>query len=70
MTSLLYDNDVEKGMHMYAIHKLSIEYGVPEDRVISLYEEVLGEMKENARIRDFLSVLATKKIKDILLNLS
>jgi hypothetical protein len=66
--ALLYDNDVDKGMHMYAIHRLSIDHEIPEDKVLSLYEEVLGGLKENARVRDFLSVLATKKVKDILIH--
>jgi hypothetical protein len=42
---------------------LSIASGIPEDDIRSLYESELSILKEHARIKDFLSVLVSRKIR-------
>jgi hypothetical protein len=59
----IYDNETERRQHLSAIHMLSIASGIPEDDIRSLYESELSILKEHARIKDFLSVLVSRKIR-------
>jgi Protein of unknown function (DUF3562) len=56
--------DAERRQHASAIHMLSLDSGLPEDSVQQLYETELKNLTEHARIRDFLSVLVIRRIKE------
>jgi hypothetical protein len=64
VATLLYETETEKRQHLSAIHVLSIDLKVAEDIIKQLYENELNILKEHARIKDFLSVLVMKRIKE------
>jgi uncharacterized protein YqgQ len=62
-TSGLYETEFEKRQHLSAIHVLSRELGISESSIQQLYENELKEIREYARVRDFLPVLVIRRIK-------
>jgi hypothetical protein len=62
--TVLYENEAEMQKHLSAIHLLSKASGISEDYIRSLYERELALLKTNARIKDFLSVLVSRRIKE------
>ncbi|MFZ5764099.1 MAG: DUF3562 domain-containing protein [Thermodesulfobacteriota bacterium] len=61
----LYANDAERKQHSTAIRLLCIEMERPEEVIRPLYEEILLEMKRQARITDYLSILVCRTIRDL-----
>lgn len=61
----LYVNEAEKKQHGNAIRLLCEELSLPEEFMRPLYEEILYEMKKQARIRDYLSILVCRTIRDL-----
>ncbi len=61
-----YDNDAEERQHSKAIHMLAEELDMPEKEIRGLYEEFLCSIKEGARIKDYLIVLASRNVKDVI----
>ena len=61
---VLYETEFEKRQHLSAIHYLAADLGMPEDYLRQLYENELMSLKEHARIKDFLSVLVIKRMKE------
>jgi len=61
----LYFNLSEKKIHDSAIRDLCAEFSKPEDYIRPMYEKNLIEMKKEARILDFLSVLAYRRTRDL-----
>ena len=59
-----YGTDAERRLHASAIHMLSLNTGLPEDSVQQIYERELKNLSEHARIRDFLSVLVMRHIRE------
>ncbi|MDQ1274072.1 MAG: hypothetical protein QG591_2702 [Planctomycetota bacterium] len=66
-TCLLYDNETEEKLHLRAIQTIARETKKPVDNVISLYESVLERYKEHAKIKDYLPILVSREVKEILL---
>lgn len=64
VSKLHYENENEMRQHLSAIHLLSQDSGVPEEDIRMLYEQELDRLKERARIKDFLSVLVSRRIKE------
>jgi hypothetical protein len=64
VATILYENDSEKRQHLSAIHVLASTFGVSEDSVRQLYEDELQSLVGQARIRDFLSVLVIRRLKE------
>jgi Protein of unknown function (DUF3562) len=63
----LYDNRNEMKLHQEAIRFISLHHlDIPEERVARLYEFVLRRYKEQARIKDFLLLLAAKRVEELL----
>jgi hypothetical protein len=51
----------------FAIIKgLAKERSWPVEEVENIYAEILGRLSSSARIRDFLTVLTCKKVRDVL----
>lgn len=62
--AVLYETEFEKRRHLSAVHLLAMDLGISEDTIRQQYEDELKALTEHARIRDFLSVLVIKRIKD------
>jgi hypothetical protein len=61
---MLYENESEKRQHLSAIHVLASTFGIAEESVRQLYEHELQSLIGQARVRDFLSVLVIRKLKE------
>jgi hypothetical protein len=61
-----YDNDKERLLHAGAIHGLSRESGLPETEIGKIYEQELDKLKRMARVKDYLSVLTCRVVKESL----
>ena len=61
---VLYDNDKERILHSGAIHNLSRESGIPEREIGKIYEQELDKLKRTARVKDYLSVLTCRVVKE------
>jgi len=64
--SKVYASDSEAALHEAAIDALAIEFGRPVSEVRSQYERELQRLETGARIRDFLSVCATRHTREVL----
>jgi len=63
----LYDNQSEMKLHTEAIRRIVLHYNnVPEEKVSRLYEIVLRRYKAEARVKDFLVLLAGKRVEQLL----
>lgn len=62
----LYKNDTEQGLHAEAIRRLARELSAPENEIRGLYEIILRCLKDGARISDYLVILVSRHVKDLL----
>ncbi|HHT9145623.1 MAG: DUF3562 domain-containing protein [Candidatus Brocadiaceae bacterium] len=67
-STLLYKNEAEEKLHRNSIQTLARETRMPAEVVSSLYESVFDRLKNHARIKDFLPILVSREVKDILLH--
>jgi len=65
-TSCLYDNDTDRKMHSSAIQMLAREFNIPKERIQVLYEKMLSSLKEGARIKDYLVIVVSRNVKDMI----
>jgi hypothetical protein len=61
--TLEFASDKERQDHRAAALHLAQEMRVPEDRVLNAYAVELEQLQRVARVKQFLSVLATKHVK-------
>lgn len=61
-----YNTDVEKKRNQSAIQILARDPGMPVKEIASLYEETFEKLNKEARIKDDLSILASRRVKDVL----
>jgi hypothetical protein len=52
--------------HLNAIEALAEEIDCPVEEVNNIYASALGSLRSSARIYDYLIVLASKKVRDVL----
>lgn len=64
MVLILYRTEAEKRQHSSAIDILARDLGVDEDSIRPFYENELRALQEHARIRTFLSILVSRRIKE------
>jgi hypothetical protein len=64
-TARLYENDADRQQHYRAIQMLAMDSGVAEEEIQALYETILGSFKEKARIKDFLVILVSRNVRDL-----
>ncbi len=64
MVAMMYQNDAEKRQHISAIQVLASDFGLSEEFVRSLYERELESLIERARIKDYLSVLVIRRLRE------
>ncbi len=62
----LYESDVEAALHEAAIDALAGEMHRPAAEIKAYYERELQRLTDGARVRDFLSVCATRHIRQAL----
>jgi len=52
--------------HVLAIDRIAASLKVPREEVRQLYERVLEEMEQKARIKTFLAILAARRVEQLL----
>lgn len=62
----LYDNGTERIQHEAVIRQLSKEFDIEAEIMKNVYEEVLGDLKSEARIKNYLSIFVARTIRDLL----
>jgi len=62
----LYENELEQRLHERAIEKLSRDIGRPVPEIRSVYETMLGRLREGARIKEYLVVLVSRNVKEMM----
>lgn len=56
----------EENTHFYAIQRLAKEEGFAETKVRRIYENVLNDFSRQAKIRLFLPILVSRKVRAML----
>jgi len=63
----LYENQNEMKLHTEAIRHIALRHhDIPEEKVTRLYEFLLMRYKAGARVKDFLVVLACRRVIELL----
>ena len=62
----LYEDDAEKQQHAQAIQILAEGVRISQQEMYQIYEAVLGEYKREAKVKLFLPILVTKRVRQIL----
>jgi hypothetical protein len=62
----LYEDESEQRQHLSAIQRLVKDVGSSEEEIRNLYEGVLQEFKNEAKIKTFLFILVSKKVRQLL----
>ena len=62
----LYEDDPEKQQHAHAIQILAEGVSTSEEEIFQLYEGVLREYKREAKVKIFLPILVTKRVRELL----
>jgi hypothetical protein len=62
----LYEDEIEKKQHDLAVRKLAEDLRRSEEEVRTLYEKELERLKPRARVKDFLTVIVTREVKNLL----
>ena len=62
----LYEDEKEKRQHIAAIQILIRDVGSSEEEIRRLYEGILQELKKEAKVKTFLTVIVSRKVKDVL----
>jgi hypothetical protein len=62
----LYEDESEQEQHLSSIQMLVEDMGSSEEEIRNLYEGVLKEFKSEAKIKTFLSILVSKKVRELL----
>jgi hypothetical protein len=65
-TSCAYDNDKDRNLHSRAIQMLAEDLHVPEEQIRILYETMLCSLKETARVKDYLVILVSRNVKEVI----
>ncbi len=62
----LYEDEAEKIQHIHAIQMLVKDLKSSEEEISTLYEVELEKLKLHARVKDFLMVLVSRRVKEIM----
>jgi hypothetical protein len=65
MSAYFLDQD-EGRLHSDAIRSLATDEGFGEEEVGRIYEEVFGEYSRGARVKAFLPILVSRRVRDLL----
>lgn len=61
-----YENDTEQRLHSQAIQMLARDLDRPEEEIRRNYETILCSLKERAKIKDYLVILVSRNVKDMI----
>jgi len=64
----LYQSDKDYQVHLSAIQSLAMQYQLKDEEVRNIYEEALEKLQLKATCKNFLSILVTKHVKEIIEN--
>jgi hypothetical protein len=65
--SRLYDNQSEMKLHAEAISRIVLHHNnIPAEKISRLYELVLKRYKAEARVKDFIILLAGRRVEQLL----
>lgn len=62
----IYENENEKRVHRSALEILSGRNGASPEEIERLYEIVLLRFKREAKVKDFLPILVTRRVEHLL----
>jgi len=65
-TSSAYENDTDRNQHARAIQRLAEDLHIPEEEIQKVYETMLCSLRERARIKDYLVILVSRTVKDMI----
>lgn len=66
VTMALYDDERERRHHLHAVQIVARDTGRSVEEVIPVYETELQSLKPRARVKDYLSVLVSQRVKTLL----
>lgn len=64
--TFLYENEIEERQHSNAIEMIAMHTGIPADEVRRFYIIVLERFKRQARVKDFLTILVSRRVEYLL----
>lgn len=67
-TTFLYENEKEERWHSNAIEMLAKDLGISVEKIHSLYAIVLEEFIRDSKIKDYLPILVSRRVKDIVIS--
>jgi hypothetical protein len=62
-----YSNPEERSKHMRIIGRLANEVHRSIDEVEPLYEDIFAHLKNTARVVDYLPILVSRRVKELLM---
>lgn len=66
MNSTQYSDETEREKHYRSVEYLSLYFNLPREFVARVYEKELIVMAQTAIVRDYLPILVSRKVKEIL----
>jgi hypothetical protein len=61
------EDETEQKKHRQSVEDLSEFLDMPWDLILAIYERELALMKQRARVRDYLPILVSRRVKNLLL---
>lgn len=61
-----YENDIEQRLHAQAIQMLALDLDRPLEEIRRNYETMLCSLKEGAKIKEYLVILVSRKVRDVI----
>jgi hypothetical protein len=61
----LYEDESERTQHIRAMKMLAKDLDSPEEQVSQIYEFELEKLKADARVKEFLIVLVSRRVREI-----
>lgn len=61
-----FEDELERKRKTYDVQKVARDLRVSIKEVTDLYERILNDLKKSARIKEYLSILTSRRVKDIL----
>jgi hypothetical protein len=62
----LYDSNEERSNHLRIIGQIANEVHRSVSEVEPLYEDILAHMKNTASVQDYISIMVSKRVKELL----
>lgn len=67
MNRLQLEDETEHRKHLQSIEDLVRIFNVPRDYIVTVYERELNLISRLARVRDYLPILVSRRVKNLLL---